>query len=143
MTSDLEYQSFLRALNAPLQLDASPQDLADRVIELEDTIRRLWSALGTRDTIGMAKGILMAREHCNSDQAFDILRRGSQRVNRRVADIAAEIVASNGTRPAPAIEEPSEPRPGLTGSTAVMSGRHFRCSTPVAPRDRLDTHTEG
>jgi AmiR/NasT family two-component response regulator len=43
--------------------------------------------------IEQAKGVLMAREGCSPDVAFDILRRASQRENRKVAVIAAEIVA--------------------------------------------------
>jgi GAF domain-containing protein len=55
---------------------------------------QLLEALETRDLIGQAKGILMAREHCDAGAAFDILRRASQRTNRKLRDIAASLVAS-------------------------------------------------
>lgn len=55
---------------------------------------QLREALETRDLIGQAKGILMAREQCDAGAAFDMLRRASQRTNRKLRDIAAELVAS-------------------------------------------------
>lgn len=55
--------------------------------------QQLLRAIETRDVIGQAKGVLMARESVSSDQAFDILRRASQRENRKLREIAAEIVA--------------------------------------------------
>ncbi len=42
--------------------------------------------------IEQAKGILMFYEHCSADEAFDILRRASQRSSVPVRDIAANIV---------------------------------------------------
>jgi GAF domain-containing protein len=54
--------------------------------------RHLREALETRDLIGQAKGILMARESISADLAFDVLRRASQRSNRKLREIAAEIV---------------------------------------------------
>jgi GAF domain-containing protein len=51
-------------------------------------------ALETRGVIDQAKGILMARTGTDADQAFESLRRASQRSNRKVSDLAQEIVAS-------------------------------------------------
>jgi transcriptional regulator with GAF, ATPase, and Fis domain len=51
------------------------------------------AALGSRDVIGMAKGILMQREHLTDDRAFDLLARTSQKANIKVQDIAAWLVA--------------------------------------------------
>jgi GAF domain-containing protein len=48
-------------------------------------------AVETRDVIGQAKGILMAREHISEDQAFDMLRRASQRLNIKLRDVARDI----------------------------------------------------
>lgn len=53
------------------------------------TLRR---ALETRTVIGQAQGVLMARQAITPDEAFDILRRASQRTNRKLRDVAAEIV---------------------------------------------------
>ena len=52
----------------------------------------LSSALESRGVIEQAKGILMAMQRCSPDQAFDILRRSSQRQNRKLRTIAEEIV---------------------------------------------------
>lgn len=53
---------------------------------------QLQEALASRDLIGQAKGILMARKGCSSDEAFDVLRRASQRVNRKLRDVAQDVV---------------------------------------------------
>lgn len=50
------------------------------------------TALEGRDVIGQAKGVLMEREGIPADQAFDILRRASQRLNVKLRDIAQQIV---------------------------------------------------
>lgn len=68
------------------------------VEQLNSTLRR---ALETRTVIGQAQGVLMARQHVTGDDAFDILRRASQRTNRKLRDIAAEIVAGVVTRESP------------------------------------------
>ena len=46
----------------------------------------------TRDVIGMAKGIIMARQEVSDDEAFDILRRASQRANVKLREVADRIV---------------------------------------------------
>jgi GAF domain-containing protein len=51
-------------------------------------------ALETRGVIDQAKGILMARTGSDADQAFESLRRASQRTNRKVSELAREIVES-------------------------------------------------
>lgn len=60
----------------------------------EATNQHLQEALMTRELIGQAKGILMARQDVTSEEAFDILRRASQRSNRKLRDIAAAIVTN-------------------------------------------------
>lgn len=65
----------------------------ERVAELEAEVVRLRQAVENRTVIGQAQGILIAREHVTADTAFDMLRRASQRENRKVVDIAAQIVA--------------------------------------------------
>ena len=56
-------------------------------------IRLLERALESRDIIGQAKGILMARQRITADAAFALLVRASQRTNIKVRDVAAELVA--------------------------------------------------
>lgn len=62
----------------------------------EMTNQQLQEALETRDLIGQAKGILMGRQRVNSDTAFDMLRRASQRTNRKLRDVAADIIEHFG-----------------------------------------------
>lgn len=54
-------------------------------------------ALASRDVIGQAKGILMAQSHITADEAFELLRRASQRLNRKLTSVAQEIVDKNPT----------------------------------------------
>ncbi|MCA1704565.1 MAG: GAF and ANTAR domain-containing protein, partial [Actinobacteria bacterium] len=54
-------------------------------------------ALSSRDVIGQAKGILMAQSHITADEAFDLLRRASQRMNRKLVSVAEDIVDKNKT----------------------------------------------
>jgi len=53
---------------------------------------RLFERVATMPVIEQAKGILMFSEHCSADEAFDMLRRASQRSNVPVREIAAHIV---------------------------------------------------
>ena len=48
----------------------------------------------TRDLIGQAKGILMERYSISADRAFAVLVRVSQHNNRRLRDVAEELVSS-------------------------------------------------
>lgn len=52
-------------------------------------------AIGTRDTIGMAKGILMHREKVTAEKAFTMLVAASQHANMKLHDVAAWLVAEN------------------------------------------------
>lgn len=64
-------------------------------------------ALETRGVIERAKGVLIGRQGCSGDEAFDILRRASQRTNRKLRDVAADLVAQAkpDEAPAPAREQ--------------------------------------
>ncbi|HET7900613.1 MAG TPA: GAF and ANTAR domain-containing protein, partial [Candidatus Nanopelagicales bacterium] len=65
--------------------------LADQRADLDRREAALHRALSTRDVIGQAKGILMERRHLSAGDAFDVLRRTSQRLNRRLADVAEQL----------------------------------------------------
>lgn len=67
-------------------------DLVEELLQVRRQLRSLENALDTRDVIGMAKGILIARERCSPQEAFQILSRASQRENRKVVDIAEWLV---------------------------------------------------
>jgi len=46
----------------------------------------------SRNVIGMAKGIIIARNNVSEQEAFDILRRASQRMNIKLRELAARLV---------------------------------------------------
>jgi hypothetical protein len=50
-------------------------------------------ALSSRATIEQAKGVIMATTGCSADEAFELLREQSQLENRKLRDIAAELVS--------------------------------------------------
>ena len=51
-------------------------------------------ALGTRDLIGQAKGILMERFSFDDDRAFQMLVRSSQDTNLKLVEVARWLTAS-------------------------------------------------
>ncbi|MEU8821592.1 GAF and ANTAR domain-containing protein [Actinoplanes sp. NPDC048796] len=53
----------------------------------------LSTAMTTRAVIEQAKGIVMAERHCSPDEAFALLPKISQVSNRKLRDVAADIVA--------------------------------------------------
>jgi GAF domain-containing protein len=65
--------------------------------EHEENLRR---GMDNRDVIGQAKGILMERHKLTAAQAFDVLARVSQEMNRKVFDVAYEV-AETGEVPPP------------------------------------------
>jgi GAF domain-containing protein len=83
--------------------------LVERALALLSSTRlneQLRQAVATREIIGEAKGVLMESQQCTRDQAFDILRRASQRENRKLRELAEELVLrveararNNGARP--------------------------------------------
>jgi len=58
-------------------------------------------ALESRDIIGQAKGILMAKEGVTADEAFDMLRRASQRLNVKLRKLAEDVARTGVTPPSP------------------------------------------
>jgi len=63
--------------------------------------QQLTEALASRAVIEQATGILMGAQHCGADEAFQILVRASQRENRKLRQIAQQIVEAAGHRPPP------------------------------------------
>jgi GAF domain-containing protein len=64
-------------------------EIHDRTVTL---VTQLNEALLSRSVIDQARGILIARTGCTADDAIDTLKQRSQRENRKLRDIAAEIV---------------------------------------------------
>jgi ANTAR domain/GAF domain len=58
--------------------------------------QQLHQALDSRDAIGQAKGILMARRGISAEAAFDLLRQVSQELNVKLRDLADTVAARRG-----------------------------------------------
>ncbi|SEK67014.1 GAF domain-containing protein [Blastococcus sp. DSM 46786] len=78
------------------QMFASHAAVALAGAEHESNLR---VGMGTRDLIGQAKGILMERHKLTAEQAFDVLAKVSQELNRKLLDVAREL-ADTGAVPA-------------------------------------------
>lgn len=65
---------------------------ASVLVDASQRQRQLREAIESRDVIGQAKGILMARGGVSSNDAFEQLKLASQRVNVKLKDLAAEVV---------------------------------------------------
>lgn len=71
----------------------------------EDEMRmvdNLAAALESREIIGQAQGILMERERITALEAFEILRRASQHLNRKLREVAQDLV-DTGEQPEPGV----------------------------------------
>ena len=82
---DQEFGSILAAYMSVAVATAYRRD------ELSRREAALHRGLSTRDVIGQAKGILMERQHLSAGDAFDLLRRASQRLNRKLTDVAQHL----------------------------------------------------
>jgi AmiR/NasT family two-component response regulator len=93
-------------------VDTTPDELQSAI---EITLQRfteyhsLQGAFGRRAVIEQAKGILMARNGIDGDEAFELLRNRSRRTGHKLADLAAALVASHVLLPptAPAHRGPA------------------------------------
>ena len=65
---------------------------ADAHAEASTTARQMQEALESRKTIDMALGILIATHHCSPEEAFAILSRTSQQHNRKLRELARQLV---------------------------------------------------
>lgn len=57
-----------------------------------DEVAQMREAMASRAGIEQAKGILMHQHRCSAEEAFDILRIMSARSNRKLRDVAREVV---------------------------------------------------
>jgi putative methionine-R-sulfoxide reductase with GAF domain len=63
--------------------------------------QNLRAAMASRDMIGQAKGILMERYKLTAEQAFGVLARVSQELNRKLCDVAREVSDTGEVPPVP------------------------------------------
>ncbi len=101
--SDMDTEDALECFDEMLNVLTTVDECIAVISQLREAIR-------SRDVIGQAKGILMAQNGITADEAFKILTRASQRSNRKLHDIAAEVAASPGSR---ARRRPTDGVPGL------------------------------
>ncbi|HUR74823.1 MAG TPA: ANTAR domain-containing protein [Sporichthya sp.] len=68
-------------------------DLAHaRLAEVQGELEGLRTAMRNRGVIEQAKGMLMVRLQVDEDKAFDYLRTMSNTTNRKLSDVAADVV---------------------------------------------------
>lgn len=63
-----------------------------RHLEQDQHASQLEDALQSRSVIDQAIGVLMGQQKCNSEEAFALLRKHSQNNNRRLRDVARELI---------------------------------------------------
>jgi ANTAR domain-containing protein len=80
--------------DATADLRDAKADKRDREVLSESATARLQARLETMPVIEQAKGVIMHQNRCTEEQAFDLLRKASQRSNVPVRELAARIVAS-------------------------------------------------
>jgi hypothetical protein len=73
------------------------QAMLARIAELENQVATLEQALTTNRRIGAAIGVVMAMEKVTYEGAFDILKRASQHTNRKLRDIAEDVLLTGAT----------------------------------------------
>ena len=100
----------------------------------------LFEVLQGNRQIGIAVGILMARRNLTRDQALDVLRYATQRSDRTLQDVAAEV-ADTGAEPD--VESPVEPAgaaddPPRGPQRAPVKNRSRKTSA-CCSADRLDS----
>jgi response regulator NasT len=79
-------------------VDTTPEELQsaiDITLQRFTEYHSLQGAFGRRAAIEQAKGILMARNGIDGDEAFELLRNRSRRTGQKLADLAAALVASH------------------------------------------------
>ena len=76
----------------------------------------LQAGLESMPVIEQAKGVVMAQQRCGPDEAFDFLRRASQRKNVKVSVLAARIVEQVAS---PATGDSAQPAPSAVNGTVT------------------------
>jgi AmiR/NasT family two-component response regulator len=108
-----------------MTLDQIQNGRPQREVLRDSAFARLQARMESMPVIEQAKGILMAQHRCGPDEAFDLLRRASQRANVKVSVLATQMVEQIASR---------EPR-SLGSYPQTRSGGAAR-RTPRAVRQR-------
>jgi GAF domain-containing protein len=73
---------------------ATALTIAVRQCRQLELTQQLQTALTSRSVIDQAIGIIVGRDRCTVEQAFDLLRTTSQRHNRKLRDVAGDLVTA-------------------------------------------------
>jgi hypothetical protein len=84
----------IRATEATMATNGRSESEPADVDALRAEVAGLREALRSRAVIEQAKGILIATAGCTPDEAFALLVRQSQHENRKLREVAGELVAS-------------------------------------------------
>ncbi|GAA1635007.1 GAF and ANTAR domain-containing protein [Actinoplanes couchii] len=93
---DAESVELAQAFAGYAAVALSNADLYDTTAAL---VRQMQAAMESRAVIEQAKGIVMGQRGCGPDEAFAILARVSQDANRKLRDVATDLVARTHRRP--------------------------------------------
>lgn len=96
---DSAHEAITRAQERLEEVHALRSGLAAcQVAILRKEVEGLRAAMASRATIEQAKGIVMGSVGCDADHAFQLLVQQSQHENRKLRDVAAELVARQSAR---------------------------------------------
>lgn len=92
--------------------------------EHEAEVGHLHEALKSRDLIGQAKGVLIVAMRCTAEHAFAVLVQQSQHENRKLVEVAAEVVERASRRAVPR---------DLTEATVAAGGERIGANEVQGP----------
>lgn len=75
--------------SAQASVALASSQLHERSVTLSEQLQRV---MASRAVIEQAKGVVMAQQHVDADTAFAVLRERSQRTNRKLRDVAQQLV---------------------------------------------------
>jgi curved DNA-binding protein CbpA len=90
-------QSHWRAAGMTAEAPTPVRGVSELVEALTAEVNQLRIARDSNRRIGMAMGIVMNQRHVTDTQAFDILRGTSQNTNRKLRDVAEDVIGGRRT----------------------------------------------
>ena len=130
----LEYEAQVRRFEAAR---ARLAEIMDQKVRMQSELlrnsasARMHARLASLPVIEQAKGILMAQRRCQPEEAFELLRRASQRANVKVSVLASLVVQS--------VAAPTTGSEALPAQLAGVGQPDRARSCPARPRaDGLD-----
>jgi curved DNA-binding protein CbpA len=90
-------QSHSAAVGVTGETATALREVSERVEALTAEVDQLRIARDSNRRIGMALGMVMNQLHVNDEQAFDVLRRISQNTNRKLRDVAEDVIQGRHT----------------------------------------------